>query len=477
MDRHKLGIIVPYRNRGQDLPVFIYHMTNHLDTMDIRYEIIIVNQDDGKQFNRGMLLNIGYTYAKKLKCDYIVFHDVDMIPLEVDYSFSEIPLHLATDFLLDVDEKKREVFDEYFGGVTMFTIKDFEKINGYSNKYWAWGYEDTDLLLRCKHHGLDLDSLKIKNRGRRDGNFLKMNGIDSMIQVQNIIDYNSSMTLFVSFYPDKLQLNHTKDSDEFTIFSIPGWDFAICYNSFSRYNFCVFDNDYNALFINSEIKTNYKTNIIVTIDLIEKNIKVYQDGKLIGQIEKFKKLHLYRKEPNFYLGVGNPNRDITPNYFVGYFESFAYFDKVLDLKEIKEISENDVYYLRKDFGNYTSSDSLKCYLDSNFITKDYMLNDLSGNENHGEILNCEIVNTEFEEFKEIMIPHRRKSLFKSLKHDENGFLGNRWKDVATRWNQLRFHNEISNDNSLLMNDGISNLEFIEHGKEHKGKVLIVNVGI
>ena len=92
----------------------------------------------------------------------------------------------------------------------------------------------------------------------------------------------------------------------------------------------------------------------------------------------FIKLYFYIKEPNFYLGVGNPNRNITPNYFVGYFESFAYFDKVLDLKEIEEISENDIYYLRKDFGNYTSSDSLKCYLDSNFITKDYMLNDLSG---------------------------------------------------------------------------------------------------
>jgi hypothetical protein len=34
------------------------------------------------------------------------------------------------------------------------------------------------------------------------------------------------------------------------------------------------------------------------------------------------------------------------------------------------------------------------------------------------------------------------SLFKSLKHDENGFLGNKWKDQATRWNQLRFQNEV-----------------------------------
>ena len=143
--RSKLGIIVPYRNRPDQLEVFIEHMETYLADKDLRYEIFIVDQDNAKQFNRGILLNIGYIYAKKIRCNYLVFHDVDMLPVDVDYSYSDIPLHLATDFILEEDEKDREVFEEYFGGVTMFPIETFEKINGYSNKYWAWGYEDTDL--------------------------------------------------------------------------------------------------------------------------------------------------------------------------------------------------------------------------------------------------------------------------------------------------------------------------------------------
>jgi hypothetical protein len=52
-----------------------------------------------------------------------------------------------------------------------------------------------------------------------------------------------------------------------------------------------------------------------------------------------------------------------------------------------------------------------------------------------------------------------------------------WKDGATRWNQLRFHNEVSNDVSLLHNDGISTLEFTEHGKRNYEKITHINVGI
>ena len=476
MADHKLGVIVPYRLREEHIELFLQHITSYLTLNNIRYEIIVINQDSAKQFNRGMLLNIGYTYAKKLKCDYLVFHDVDMLPIEADYSYSEYPVHLATDFVLELDEKKREIFDEYFGGVTIFPIETFEQINGYSNKYWGWGYEDTDLLLRCRYHGIKLKNLKIKNRGK-NGKFLRFNGIDSMVRVKNNIDYSSSMTLFISFYPDKLFLDHTKRSDEFTIFSVPGWDFAISYTSFSRYNFCIFDTNHNALFVNSEMKTNYKTNIVVTIDLNDKNIKVYQDGNLIGEKLEFKRLYFYRKEPYFYLGVGNPNRKVIPNYFIGYFESFAYFDEVLDESEIIELSTNEIYSLRRNFGDYKSCDSLKCYFDSNHISKDYKLIDLSNNKNDGEIFNCEVVEKEFDEYTEILVPHRRKSLFKSLKHEENGFTGSGWKDQATRWNQLRYHNEVSENIETIKNDGLSDLVFHEHGRVRMNKITHVNVGI
>jgi predicted glycosyltransferase involved in capsule biosynthesis len=74
-----------------------------------------------------------------------------MIPTNVDYSYSDVPLHMATNFLyFNEDEKPKETFEEYFGGVTMFPSSIFEAINGYSNEYWGWGYEDDDLLFRCK---------------------------------------------------------------------------------------------------------------------------------------------------------------------------------------------------------------------------------------------------------------------------------------------------------------------------------------
>ena len=132
--------------------------------------------------------------------------------------------------------------------------------------------------------------------------------------------------------------------------------------------------------------------------------------------------------------------------------------------------------LTNDFGNYKSSEFLKTYYNTNHI-ENYKLIDLSGNNNCGEIINCEIINDQLDDFKTVKIPHRRKSLFKSLRHEENGFLGNKWKDQATRWNQLRFHNEVSLNHDLIKNDGLSDLQFVEYGKTHNNKILQVNIGI
>jgi len=475
MDNHKLGIIVPYRHREIQLSIFLDHITNYLVKYDIDYHIIVIDQDDAKQFNRGMLLNIGFKYAKQMRCDYVVFHDVDMLPVDVDYSYSELPLHLATDFILEDGEKKREMFQEYFGGVTMFTTEAFKKINGYSNKYWGWGYEDTDLLFRCKVKNIDLDTYKTRNIGRK-GKALKFNGVNSYVECKNIINLNNNATFFINFYPEENVLDHTKNSDEFTVFSIPGWDFAICYNSFSRYNFCAFDTEHNAYYINSEIKPRYKTTIVVVLDKNENIIKLYQDGVFVGQSEKFKRLYFYKKEPNFYLGAGKPGREKIANHFKGTICSFAYFDDILSDDEILEISTNEKNSLMKPFGNYKSKDSLKLYFDANVIEY-YTLLDITNSGIEGKIFDCEIIDEVYDEYSEIKIPHRRKGLFESLKHEENGFTGYSWKDHATRWNQLRFHNEIFYNNDLIDEDGLSNLKYTEHGKRRDNNITHINVGI
>jgi len=463
---HKLGIIVPFRERYEHLDKFLKHITSYLNQTDIEYEVIVVKQDDAKLFNRGMLLNIGFKQAKKLKCNYVVFHDVDMLPIDVDYSYSNIPLHLSTNFELEVGEKERTIFDTYFGGVTMFSNDVFEKIDGYSNKYWGWGYEDDDLLLRCKHHSAGLDSLQLKNIGKHQ-NVLRFNGDNAYVECNNVIDLNNDFTITICFQPDNLILDHTKQSDEFTIFSIPGYDFAIAYTSFGRYNFCTFDNKLKAVYLNTDIKPNYKTNITLTYDSTSTIITMYQDGELIGYTTPINRFNArYRKESHFYLGVGNPVRETIPNWFRGTMEYFGYYNKNLSQDDVKNICELGI----------SPMESLQIHYDANNISN-YKLVDLSDNGNIGIIHKCEIVKENTKEYENFYIPHRRKSLFKSLKHDENGFIGNAWKDQSTRWNQLRFINEVSINDFLLENDGLSTLQYHTYGVETIDNIKIINVGI
>ena len=131
---NKLGIIVPYRDRPKQLETFVTSIKEYLLDKGIKYEIIVVEQYNNIEFNRGKLLNVGFIKAEELGCDYVVFHDVDMLPIDADYSYVSKPTHLITE--VDVPEGvSRTLFDEYFGGVTAFPVNIFKQINGYSNKY------------------------------------------------------------------------------------------------------------------------------------------------------------------------------------------------------------------------------------------------------------------------------------------------------------------------------------------------------
>ena len=479
--KQKLGIIVPYRDRRQHLREFSRMMVRYMDRTNIPYHIFVIEQDFAKLFNRGALLNIGFKYAQENNCTYVVFHDVDMIPHFVDYSYTDKPLQLANNFIVKNDVIKNEIFDEYFGGVTMFPMDVFKQIDGYSNKYWGWGYEDTDLLYRCIKNNIELNLLEIKNMGIPQ-QALKFNGVNSFVEGENVFNINNNITFFVSFYPDEVIYDHTKETDDFNVFTIPGYDFAISFNSFSRYNFCTFDIENDVLYVNSNIKTNYKTNMSLTINNTQKIIKVYQDGVFIGEVEFYKKLRNYKTEKSFYLGVGQPERlvqheQIYPKYFKGYITCFAAFDDILEENEIKEISLNEHLDFNDDFGNYKSKEKLIVYYDTTMI-ENYQLIDLTGKGNNGIINNCEIVKLDFPKVKEIKIPYRRDSTFTLLNHKENGFYRNKWKNIATRWNQLRFNNEVKLNDELLKSDGLSTLEFIEYGiKKINDKITHINVGL
>ena len=150
----RLAIVVPYRDRTEHLARFLPHMVTYFqrDKLDcaIDYSIHIVEQLGRLPFNRGALKNAGFRIA----CDaaeYFCFHDVDYLPMWADYSYVERPTRLVWHGL-----DPQTDYRAFMGAVVALNRGDFERINGYSNDYWGWGYEDDDLRTRCQVAGLEL---------------------------------------------------------------------------------------------------------------------------------------------------------------------------------------------------------------------------------------------------------------------------------------------------------------------------------
>jgi hypothetical protein len=458
---HKLGIIVPYRNRYRQLIHFKKAIKEYFSTKDIEYKVIVVEQDDAKAFNRGKLLNIGAIRAKDLGCDYVVFHDVDMIPVNVDYSYSDTPVHLASNFVYGYEDQESSGvhFEGYFGGVTMFPLSLFEDINGYSNDYWGWGFEDDDLFHRVKTVGLPTDFREEINYVSSTAG-LRFNGTSSYISCNNEIDFRKSFSIHVSFNPIELMLDHERENDRYTIFSVPGYDFNFYYDSFKHYNIEIFDRRGNIHTIASEIKEPKATKATIVYSSKNKTLKLFLDGELIGKVDMEERLFDYSKYKTIYIGCSNREEDAyhQVNYFKGIIDTFAVYSKVLTAVEVKSIVENTYLGLGTNFGDYESCEDLTLYYDPKSI-RHYKLIDLSGNDNHGNIVDCWFEPVEFITHKNVPIPFRRQCIFRLLDHKPGGYLDGKWRDQLTRFNQLKFTNETLIGIRNYKSDGLNDCEF------------------
>lgn len=94
----KSAIIVPYRNRKNQLNIFLDYMHTFLQLQKIHYRIFIVEQDDDLAFNRAKMLNVGVAEAIKANYSCLILHDVDLFPLVLSniYSCSRMPRHMSS---------------------------------------------------------------------------------------------------------------------------------------------------------------------------------------------------------------------------------------------------------------------------------------------------------------------------------------------------------------------------------------------
>ena len=165
---HKLAILVPFRDRFDELLQFVPHMERFLNRQRIFHHIFVLNQNDRYRFNRASLINVGFLSTKD-EYDYIAMHDVDLLPMNdnLKYEYPQNgPLHIAAPEL-----HPKYHYPSFVGGILLIKREHFELLNGMSNKYWGWGLEDDEFYVRMKEAGLNVFRPKNVTTGV-DGTFL-----------------------------------------------------------------------------------------------------------------------------------------------------------------------------------------------------------------------------------------------------------------------------------------------------------------
>ena len=167
-------ILVPFRDnaeqqRSKQLKRFISHINRYHPDWTV---IVVEQSDDGKKFNRGALLNIGAHLAEKMKHHYVIFHDVDLLPLMkiVPYytAVPEKPIHIGKAWTQKYD------FPRFLGGVLSMSLAHIRKTNGFPNQFWGWGGEDDSIRERLRKKKIEVYQPTLRGEG-----FTELTHVDS----------------------------------------------------------------------------------------------------------------------------------------------------------------------------------------------------------------------------------------------------------------------------------------------------------
>ncbi|EEC01356.1 beta-1,4-galactosyltransferase, putative, partial [Ixodes scapularis] len=150
--RHRVAILVPYRNREKQLNVFLHNMHQFLPRQQIDYGIFVIEQ-------------VGFVttllFFLLLHCVFPVSTAVCIVMCKSKIVFRAGSAYQRNGMSARVFCACASVFFKlpyygYFGGVSVLSKKHMEFVNGFSNLYWGWGGEDDDMFNRLQHSNLDI---------------------------------------------------------------------------------------------------------------------------------------------------------------------------------------------------------------------------------------------------------------------------------------------------------------------------------
>jgi hypothetical protein len=466
----KLGVCVPYRNRAAHLKEFIPRVGKFLEERGIEYAMYFGHQVDDKLFNRGAMKNIAAEQAFKDGCNYIVWHDIDMIPEDdaCDYTFpKKNPRHIAvhiskTDYHLK--------YEDYFGGAVIFSKEQVEKTNGYSNEYWDWGMEDDDLFWRCileDYAKVDyVDYNKTKS-------FLRFNGSSSYVKIpsspslEELTHKSHTVSALVRAFhqEDKMSIYLIGAEDkkfvEYPIFRRPGYDYGLSYNNSRAYTVMLWDIFSKPLYQWMKRYENQWSWVTFAVDADKKKIHVYMNGvesqassgtgtdspaTYLGGLKKY--------TSNYYLGTSPLVREEDPaKYFKGDLAKLMIWNRCLSQEEIVRSFNNEVNGLVVDYE----------------FNHDKLLKDQTENNNNGLVYSCE----KLEETIKVpytIVPHRTPGRMECLDHVDEGFVDGKWaKGQTTAKNEFRYIMGMQQGKVDHKKDGMNSLKYTLISKEEIAK--------
>lgn len=462
---HKLGVIVPYRNREEQLRTFVRSITAYLKQQGLDFEIIVAEQMDENPFNRGALLNAGAREAIDRGCDYLVFHDVDLIPRYVDYSYNDVPLELVgrvadrsfeKGFFVNYKDKGAQKSD-YFGGAVLFPVEMFEKINGFSNKYEGWGFEDVDLLDRCREACIPLRCKSYRQYVTLEPAFTF---VEKQVEERSVatvklpipgLDLNRPFSILVSFRVDKLFFSEKRVADESCIFSIPGYDCNLSYTNYGTYKFEVFDDVGSCYSIHTDpLPVGISSQALITF----KNsvVTFYLNGVNYGSRVCKEGCRFRAFSDCVYLGISSPNRaSVKRKQLIGQVGEFAVFRKFFTQIEAAKLFSEGFLGL----GNYSP---LYWYsakvLDGAFIPNLGTVREETGCL-VGKVC-VEPFNSTYDTYRQL-VPWNRGGTFECQPHVDNGSKDGSWCSWETRINQRRYV-DVETLGTVKRYDGLSTID-------------------
>ena len=437
----KLGVCVPYRDRELHLNEFIPKVSKYLKDRNIDFHMYFAHQCDDKLFNRGATKNIAAKHAFEDGCDYIVWHDIDMIPEEgADYSYpTNNPRHIAT----QISQMNYELkYHEYFGGAVLFTKEQAEKTNGYSNEYWDWGMEDDDLFWRCHKEGYLVDEYYTE----REQVVYKFNGTDSKIKwnkrdLRNLTSKSHTISCLVKaehqLESNKIFLIGDKENryHEYPIFRIPGFDYGFSFNNSRALTLQYWNNFDQHQYMWVKRYDQQWSWITAVIDSNSRISSLYLNGTEVdtkggyGSPSPFNytgKLKRYGNK-DWYLGHSPSDN----SFFKGDIGGFWAWDRALEPHEVK--------YLYKGIPSDVLFD-LSTEKDLQFTNVEKQTNSIR--------------------VPESIKPHRIEGKFRCLPHKDEGLVDGKWaKGETTAKNEERYVLGMQQDKIDYKNEGLNTLKY------------------